>query len=336
MTQTKRATQKPEAVTTQSNGELAKVDSPRRNSEKFLAEVEKQFLAEMGAGVNLTALQRTLVQHMYLKIDQALKASEEKRTKGVKAEALETAHENPRAFTWQHVDRQKLALDTVHRVSLALDALIPNHIWPIAYWNDRKGMYDMDLRIGYVGRDFIAREYALDKPLQIVYSIVYESDTFKALPRSASREVESYEFEIPQPFDRGEIVGGFGYIVYDDARKNQLVLVSPRDFDRSQGMAGGDAKFWRENPVEMRLKTIVHRTATKVPLDPAKINAGSLAAVLTDDNKLDEDPVDAEYRANANYKTIDVTAGPQEMPNLNVGASAEDATSEPEPVEVPF
>ncbi|MFA5551634.1 MAG: recombinase RecT [Trueperaceae bacterium] len=260
-------------------------------SERFLADVEKQFMAQMGRGVQLNALEQRLVQHMYLAVDQALKAAEEKRTKGWTEAKLATASEDPRAFTWHHVDRQKLAMDTVHRVSLGLDALVPGHLWPIAYFNNAKGLYDIDLRIGYVGRDFVTRKFAVDSPVAIVYELVHATDTFKALPRSSTREVEGYEFEINNPFDRGAIVGGFGYVVYDDARKNRLFIVTPRDFDRAKAAAKTN-DFWGSNEHEMKLKTIYHRVTSKLPLDPAKVNAEALAIVLADDT----DPVDVAHR----------------------------------------
>lgn len=275
--------------------------------ERFVGMVEREFAASMGQGVQFTALERRLVQHMYLSVDQALKASEEKRTKGWTEEKLATASEDPRAFTWHHVDRQKLALDTVHRVSLGLDALVPNHMWPIAYFNNAKGLYDIDLRIGYIGRDYVTRRFALDTPVDITYELVFSTDTFKALPRSSSREVEGYEFEITSPFKRGDIIGGFGYIVYDDPRKNRLVLVTERDFERAKAASKSD--FWTKNSVEMHLKTVYHRTAAKLPLDPAKVNAEVLASVMDDDS----DPVDVAHREvdvavqrTANRQLVDV------------------------------
>ena len=47
-------------------------------------------------------------------------------------------------------------------------------------------------------------------PDNIVIEIVYESDTFKPIKKSIDVKVESYKFEISDnPFDRGEIIGGF-------------------------------------------------------------------------------------------------------------------------------
>lgn len=299
-------------------------------SERFLADVEKQFVAQMGRGVQFNALEQRLVQHMYISVDQALKAAEEKRTKGWTAEKLATAHEDPRAFTWHNVDRQKLAIDTVHRVSLGLDTLVPNHIWPIAYFNNAKGLYDIDLRIGYIGRDYVIRRFALEEPLDITYELVYSTDTFKALPKSASRDTEGYEFEITSPFDRGEIVGGFGYIAYPDSRKNRLVLVTQRDFNRSRSASKSD--FWAKNDVEMHLKTVYHRVAGKVTLDPAKVNAEVLASVLADDS----DPVEVAHREvdaaaarTANRQLMDIA--PEQVIPEPKRAKAEVVEPAPEP-----
>lgn len=305
-------------------------------SERFLADVEKQFMAQMGRGVQLTAVEQRLVQHMYLSVDQALKANEEKRTKGWPAERLEKAAEDPRAFNWYNVDRQKLALDTVHRVSLGLDALVPGHLWPIAYFNNAKGLYDIDLRIGYVGRDFVVRKYAVDSPVAVVYELVHATDTFKALPRSSTREVEGYEFEINNPFDRGDIVGGFGYVVYDDARKNRLYIVTPRDFDRAEAAAKTN-DFWAGNEHEMKLKTIYHRVASKLPLDPAKVNAEVVATVLQDESDLVEvahREVDAAASRTANRQLMDVEPQPSAPKHVRAEVVEAEPAREPEPVPV--
>lgn len=249
-------------------------------SARFMTNVEQQFVAQMGEGAQLTAHQRKLVQHVYLLVDAALRTQEVKRTDKWTPEKLAVASEQPRAFTWHHVDRQKLALDTVHRVNLGLDGLMPNHLAPVFYWDDRKKKYNTNLQLGYMGRDFIARQYAVEPaPIAILYHLVHASDEFEALPASAEHDSDTFRFRIPNPFDRGEIVGGFGFIRYDDPRMNRLVLVTQRDFQRAQAAAKSDV-FWRDNVVEMHRKTVVHRVASQVPLDPRRIYAQSLAVVL--------------------------------------------------------
>lgn len=275
-------------------------------SERFLADVEKQFAAEMGGGLQFTALERRLTQHVYLHVDQALKTSESRRNKGTE-------------FSWANVDRQKLALDTVHRVSLGLDALIPNHMHAVFYWNPRTSKYDVSLQIGYVGLDYIARKHAVEPPVDIIYELVYESDEFAPYPRDAQTEVETYTFRIKKPFDRGEPIGGFGYIMYSDPKKNRLVLVTPRDFQRAKNAAKTD-KFWKDNDLEMLYKTIVRRVASKIRLDTEKVNAAALAAVTQDELSAEQraaEDVAVEAVRHANRQLVDVGQGASESSTID-------------------
>lgn len=242
--------------------------------ERFLSNVERQFTAQLGRTREMNPLEQRLTQHMFLSVDQALKKAEADRAKNPK-------RANRKPYTWDNVNLTKLATDTTHRVSLGLDALVPNHISPIAYWNSALEQYDIDLRIGYVGRSYVTRKFAVDTPVNIIHHLVYDTDEFEALPHSVNRDIESYRFKINEPFNRGKIVGGFGYIVYDDPRKNQLVLVTMRDFERSRKASEGG--FWATNDVEMHLKTVHHRTADKIVLDPSKVNAEVLESARKDD-----------------------------------------------------
>lgn len=330
------ATRKPDPQTT--GEEIA----PAAASTRFLAEVERQFGAQLGEELSFTAHERKLAQHLYVKVDAALKAMDEARVK--------RGQSNKKPFTWQNVNLTKLAIDAVHRVSLGLDALIPNHIHPVAYWNGKLNKYDLDLRVGYVGQDYCRRRLAVVQPVDITYELVYETDTFRALPRSHDREVESYEFEINQPFARGEVVGGFGYIVYEDARMNRLVLVTPRDFERAR-KAAQTSDFWDKNDLEMLYKTVVHRVTSKVPLDPEKVNAASYARIEAQEFAGD---FDAEAATQANRQlvdTIDVSGtsskeptapapaadpGPTPTPeDLGESSDADDAPREQEPAKEP-
>lgn len=303
-----------QATTRNQQQEIAKPENGEisTRSSRFLAKVEEQFLAEMGRGPKFSDFERRLTQHMYLKVNEALKAAEARRKGGTE-------------YTWKTLNLQKLALDTVHAVSLGLDALVKNHVHPVFYWNSHHGAYDVDLQLGYAGRDYIARRHAFEPPIEIVYELVYDTDHFKALPRSATREVEGYEFEITSPFDRGNIVGGFGYVVYDDARKNRLILVTQRDFNRSKAASKGG--FWKDNDVEMHYKTVVHRVASKIPMDPEKVNAAAFAA-FADDQVDPEERVEQEVRAAANREVL-------EIPETLDEAVEDDRTIDVETAEAP-
>jgi recombination protein RecT len=203
---------------------------------------------------------------------------------------------------------QKLAIDAVHRISLGLDALVPNHIHPIPYLNGRTQKYDLDLRIGYAGKDYYYRQMALEAPKDIRYELVYKTDSFSVRKKDEDNEVETYTFVAANPFNRGDVVGGFGYISYPDPLKNKIVIVTMDDFKKAQDAAGSD-KFWGKWKENMQLKTIVHRTVTHIILDPKKINA-SFAKVEHDDllsyEETDEMSVKNEIGHNANVEVIDI------------------------------
>ncbi|RKD22577.1 hypothetical protein BEP19_09965 [Ammoniphilus oxalaticus] len=259
-------------------------------SERFLASVQQQFAAEAGAPVAFTDYEKTLAQHLFLKVDNVLKDLETKRS-----------NDKQSSYTWNNVNMRKLALDAVHRVKLGLDALIPNHIHPVPYFNKREGKYDLDLRVGYVGEAYYRAQVAVDPPIDIVYELVYSNDHFKPIKKSFSNEVESYEFDVKNPFDRGEIIGGFGYLAFEDPKKNKLVIVTEDDFQKSRSAAQSKT-FWDGHPAEMRYKTLVHRVTEHLEVDPKKVNAASYAYV---EGQEKDSAVMREINENANQEIID-------------------------------
>lgn len=257
-------------------------------SERFTNQIMSQFQAEAGSPVQFTAYERALAQHLFLKVDSCLKEFEKKRR--------ESGKESQAPFIWQNVNMRKLALDAVHRIQLGLDALIPAHIYPIPYFNGKEKLYDIDLRVGYRGELYYRTESAVEKPQDVRLELVYSSDEFSPMMKSHDNNVEDYTFKIVNPFNRGNIIGGFAYISYKDPQKNKLVLVSEADFKKSC-QAAKSQDFWSKYPAEMRYKTLVHRAMSHLPIDPKKVNAPAFAAV-------ESDSVEAEIDRNANGEAI--------------------------------
>lgn len=236
------------------------------HSERFAAMVERQFAGEVG-NLNLTAYDRTLAQHLFIKIDASLAEAETKRKDSSKP-----------AIAWPNINMTKIAIDAVNRVQLGIDALIPGSLYPIAYFNDRTKKYDVDLRVGYKGELFYKMAASRNPIRNVRIELVYSTDKFTIFKAGIRQPLEGYEFEITQPFERGELVGGFGYIEYEDDNDNVLVVLSKAEIDKYRGKAKGDT-FWGEWYAEMAYKTIVHRTMGKIIIDPAKINVTALAQV---------------------------------------------------------
>ena len=262
-------------------------------SQRFVKQVETQFTAEMGSKLEFSDYEKTLAQHLFLKVDSSLKDFEDKRA---------ASNQSKSPYIWDNINMSKLAIDAVHRVALGLDALLPNHIHPVPYFNKKVKKYDLDLRIGYEGKDYYRREMAVDKPVDIIYELVHENDTFKPVKKSLKNEIENYDFEINNPFDRGEIIGGFGYIIHEDSKKNKLIIVTNDDFKKSQKYAQSDT-FWKNHPVKMKYKTLVHKTLEKLKVDPKKVNAKSYAYIEGQDSK---ERVYQEIEENANSQSLDI------------------------------
>jgi recombination protein RecT len=304
-------------MATQTAAQAQKQDVALREptvSERFTGMVIKELSSTTGSGVTLSEDQKRLAQHLFVKIDATLNALEVKRAQ---------QDRNGTPIVWANVNMQKLALDAMHRIELGLDALIPNHIHPIPYLNKKTGKYDLDLRIGYSGKDYYRRGIALEKPTDIIYELVYSTDKFVAHKKSLNNDIESFEFEIVNPFDRGKIVGGFGYICYEDKTKNKLIIVTEKDFEKSQKAAKSN-EFWGKHEVEMRFKTLVHRVTDKLTIDPRKVTA-SFATVEQQEYEAE---VEAEIAREANQDIIDVKAEPagdaaEESPPMSDAEKAE-------------
>jgi recombination protein RecT len=284
----------------------------RTSSERFLNNVQTQFATEAGSPVAFSPYEKQLAQHLFLKLDSVLKDLESKRIKD--------GQDKKTPYTWHNVNMRKLSLDAVHSVQLGLDALIPNHIHPVPYFNGKEKKYDLDLRVGYVGKAYYRMEAAVDKPKDVVLELVYESDKFRPIKKSLGNDIESYEFEITNAFDRGKVIGGFGYLVYDDERKNKLILVSNDDFEKSK-KAAQSPKFWNAHPEKMQFKTLVHRVTEHLQIDPKKVNASYLHM----ENKDEEESVRREVNENANQEILDVEPIPEPV------ESEEEPKLEPQP-----
>lgn len=332
--------------TTQQPGNAAEVPSAppappaappvsQNASERFTAMVMRQFGGAVGAP-NLTDFQKRLVQGYFIAVDRALKTAEDERVRK-NSNNRDHKFDNDLPVVWENVNLVDLALDVVHYARMGLDMMQDNHLFPIPYKNNKTNKYDMTLMPGYNGIRYIAEKYAVELPVAVTTELVYTTDTFTPIKKSNGNRVESYQFEIKQPFDRGEIIGGFGYIEYSDATKNKLILMSIRDILKRKPQYAS-ANFWggktseyqyidgRKQKVEvekegwfaeMCLKTLVREvySAKHIPRDPQKIDE-SYQYMKMREAQVAEMQVEQEVENYANGDVIDTT------PDLPVGAAA--------------
>lgn len=307
------------------------------NSEAFTNKVLKEFGGQVAGNIQVTDYQRQLIQGYFIAIDRSLKMAEEKR-QSKNAGNKDHKYDNNDPIGWGTVDLNALALDVVHYARMGLDMMQDNHLSAIPFKdNSRKAqtgtkLYTVNLMLGYNGIQYIAEKYALEKPVAVTVELVYSTDTFKPLKKNRENRIEAYEFEINAAFDRGEIVGGFGYIEYADPAKNKLVIMTLKDIlkrkpEKASGeFWGGKKTVWEAGKKtevetdgwfeEMCLKTLKREvySAKHMPRDPKKID-DAYQYMRMQEMRMAEMEAQEVIDANSGQTVIDMTDEPsQEVP----------------------
>lgn len=322
------------------------------NSEAFTNKVLKEFGGQVAGAIQVTDYQRQLIQGYFISIDRSLKMAEEKRVSR-NANNKDHKYDNNDPIGWGTVDLNALALDVVHYARMGLDMMQDNHLSAIPFKdNNRKAqtgtkVYVVNLMLGYNGIQYIAEKYALEKPVAVTTELVYSTDTFKPLKKNRENRVEAYEFEINNAFDRGEIVGGFGYIEYADPAKNKLVIMTLKDIlkrkpEKASGeFWGGKKTVWEAGKKtevetdgwfeEMCLKTIKREvySAKHMPRDPKKID-DAYQYMRMQEMRMAEFEVQEVIDANSGQTVIDMPEnGAQQVLNFEQQKRQE---KQPQPV----
>lgn len=334
---------------------LQKAPTPTA-SERFMAAVMKEFSSSVGEVGKLTNFQRKIIQNYFIKLDMNLKAAEVKRLSRRDADPLE--------FTWSNVNMQQLALDVISFSAIGLDPLQKNHINLIPYKNNATNKYDITFIMGYDGVELKARKYGFDIPDDVIIELVYSKDKFKLHKRSKDNQIESYDFEVVDAFDRGEIVGGFWYhIFHDNPQKNRLREYTKAQIDKrkpkyaSVEFWGGEKKKYNSSEMEkvegwyeeMAWKTLKRAAYDAITIDSEKIDGHYLKAIQAE-REMDVDSVtehvQSNIRQNANKKEMSfedaeiVEDKPQSLPEATekvapsvAGQVPEKAKANPDPQE---
>jgi recombination protein RecT len=309
--------------------QLTKSTEKDTPSARFTAKVIREYQVASGSS-EMTPEMKRRIQNYFIKIDMVLNVSESKR-------ASKRDAETTTPFTWQSVNMDKLAIDCMTRASLGLDPLTDNHVHPIPYLNSRTGKYDFEMMTGYKGKEVIARKFALVPPKDVVCELVYSTDIFSMKKRDSQNNVESYEFQITQPFDRGALLGGFIYTIYEDATLNSLEVLSVAEIEKRKPKYAS-AEFWGgEKTVyvngkptkehtdgwykEMALKTLKRKGWGAITLDGGKVNDMYERMIQSESTAAIENPTteDAPH----------VEVKPLEIEPLTVAQTPNVATSEP-------
>ncbi len=276
-------------------------------SQRFVNKVMSELVASFGDEKKVTPKQKELIQGYFIATDNALKLADEKRKSG-----------NP-PITWKNVNLNTYALDLEKYAREGADMRQKNMLFPIPFYDKSTGLYNITLMPGYNWIRLTGLKYALDPPISDTIEVVYTTDKFKPLKKSFDRDVESYEFEITNAFDRGEIVGGFVYFEFANPAKNKLIVMSMKDIQKrvpyhgnvnfwgGKGYNGEEKEGWRD---EMVFKTLIREAFSEKHLqrDPDKITENILAIERRQNEYAEiEAKSIAENEANATVIDIDLS-----------------------------
>lgn len=314
--------------------ELTKKEEPKVTaSERFTGMVIREFQGNVGE-LNLNEYQKQLIRNYFIGIDNALKNAETSRSYSKKK-----ANDPP--IIWENVNMNKLAVDVVQNAKLGLDMSVANHLHVVPFKNGKTNKYDLTLMPGYEGLKYIAANFALYKVADIKVELVHENDIFQPTYKN---NIEGYEFKVTNPFTRGNVIGGFGYIRYENEVHNKLVVMSVDELLKrkpstaSAEFWGGEKDVWENGKKvgtetiegwteEMLYKTMVRATCKKVTVDPKKVNDSYIYVIDSAETYYtgnQEGKVQEEIDLNANKELIDIEA--EEVKELEENASAEQDT----------
>jgi recombination protein RecT len=207
-------------------------------SERFTAMVSKEFAGMAGTTAQITQFQKRLIQNYFIAIDIALKTAEVNRLK--KAEK----YRDKTPVTWENVNMPQLAVNVVSSARMALDPVLPNHINMVPYKNNSTGKYDIGFIIGYRGKEVFAKKFGYEPPDDIIVELVFENDIFELIKKDKDNPTETYIFQVKKPFQRGVMLGGFYYHVFDKTpSRNKIVPFSKEEIDKRKPKYAS-TEFW--------------------------------------------------------------------------------------------
>lgn len=241
--------------------------------QRFMQKMEAEYSASIGE-IKLSEKDKMLLQSQFIGIDNALIAAETRRLN-------KKNNQEPLSVEWKNVNMAELPRKMIHYAKLGLNPLCSNHMFFIPFKNKALNKYDIQIIEGYRGLELKALKYGFDVPAVVIVELVRKNDVFKVNKRDANNSVESYTLEISDPFDRGDIIGGFWYKKFKDETKNELKIFTIQDIEKRKPKYAS-ADFWggkdnygnqKEGWVEeMYSKTISRNAYNSITIDADKID----------------------------------------------------------------
>lgn len=222
-------------------------------AERFTNAVIKSY-SDVAKGIEVTQKQMQLISNYFIKIDEMI-----------------IRNPDTKIQSWEQVRLNELSRTLAHMAKLNLDMAL-DHFSFMPFEYKGTSTYNLSPVISKSGYWYIAKTYGIDPPENYVVELVYSNDKFTVAKKDANHECDSYTFEVTNPFDRGEVVGGFGYLEYKDKSKNKIITMSEAEILKYKPKWAKDIFWTGENGKKMYEKTIAKQLLKSIPKDPDKVN----------------------------------------------------------------
>lgn len=236
---------------------------------------------------DVTEKEKMLISGYFVKVDDALKEQN---------------------ITWKEVEQQgllnDLALSMANKAVLGLDMRIDNHLNIIPSKNYNTGKITIKTITGYKGEIHKAKQFAVIPPLDIITELVYETDEFQPIKKS---DGDSYTFNIKNPFNRGNVIGGFAYTKFENPMLNRIFTMSIEQIlERKPKYVKANDNFWSKHPEAMYKKTLAKEACKSIDLDVNKIEQFRNAVDFEKEEQLEQERQEANEVAEENTAKGDV------------------------------
>jgi len=207
-------------------------------------------------------------------------------------------------ISWQNIEFENFIKQMLIRIKLGINPILPNMTNIIPYYNNSQKKYELVFIDGYKGLEYMAKKFAIDFPKNIIFELIYHTDIFVVYKKDYENNIERYKFEITSPLDRGEVVGGFYYMEYEDQTKNKLIFFNKKQLEKrkpkyaSAEFWGGEKDKWENGKIvgkehidgwyeEMLIKTLKRHCYNSFLLDINNIKQDDeFVAVVNNNNTL--------------------------------------------------
>lgn len=222
-------------------------------AQRFTNSVVKAY-GDVAKGVEITPKEMKLISGYYIKLCDTI-----------------VGQPGSKIQDWKQVRLKELSTTLAHMAKLNLDMSL-GHLSFMPFEYKSTNTYNLAPVISASGYEYIAKTYGLDPPKQAVVELVYESDSFSIIKKDNSHPCDSYTFSVTNPFNRGKIIGGFGYLEFKDKSKNFILAMSIEEILKYKPKFAKDSFWSGENSKKMYEKTIAKQLFKRVKLDPDKVN----------------------------------------------------------------